>query len=70
MGNKLSSTKSSATNLSIAHERFTTPKLTDSSELVRKPQKRLIHPMRLDKTFNCIKNGDKLKVCMKYNSLL
>ena len=41
---------SSATNSSTAHERFTTPKLTDSMKI---------------ETFNCIENGDKLKVCMK-----
>ena len=62
MGNKLSSAypNSSATNSSTAHERFTTPKLTDSLELVRNTQKRLDY-----KTFDYIKNGDKLKVCMK-----
>ena len=56
MGNKFSR----------ARERFTTPKLTDSSELVNITPKRLSYSMRLDnKTFDCIKNGDKLKVCMK-----
>ena len=54
--------------LSSAHERFTTPKLTDSSELVRKTPtaQRLSYLMkRENETFHCIKNGDKLKVCMK-----
>ena len=59
MGNRLSS-NSSATNSSTVH---TTPKLTDSSELVRKPPK-LTDSMKIE-IFDCIKNGDKLKVCMK-----
>ena len=68
MGNQLSSadsksSHSSATNLSTAHERFTTPKLTDSLELVRKTPRRQTKIMKRDsETFDCIKNGDKLKV--------
>ena len=71
MENKSSSTDpksshSSATNSTTAQERSTSPNLPDSSELVRKTSKGLNYSMkRENETFDCIKNGDKLMVCMQ-----